>query len=192
LEGCSRAVNVVSIHQSSYPSPLTERLGTNPNGFTSPSPPLSTASTSPTSSPSPPSRVAVGTRPSGHPSSCQVARVNRLDPLRLTPTRRRHFGKPFRGLPGHGIMPAQFARRFSNVQRHNAFCGPQNRLRAKQGTFPSTASRKRRGQASRARRRASLRRSRPEVAAKVRRRKSLPLRVVSRRRYFPWRRSRPR
>jgi hypothetical protein len=27
LEGCSRAVNVVSIHQSSYPSPLTKRSG---------------------------------------------------------------------------------------------------------------------------------------------------------------------
>jgi hypothetical protein len=34
LEGYSWAMNV-SIHQSSYPSPLTERLGTNPTGFTS-------------------------------------------------------------------------------------------------------------------------------------------------------------
>jgi hypothetical protein len=27
LEGCSRAVNVISIHESSYPPSLIERLG---------------------------------------------------------------------------------------------------------------------------------------------------------------------
>ena len=35
LEGCSRAVNVVSTHQSSYPTPLIERSGTNPSGIIS-------------------------------------------------------------------------------------------------------------------------------------------------------------
>ena len=35
LEGCSRAVNVVSTHQSSYPTPLIKRSETNPSGFTS-------------------------------------------------------------------------------------------------------------------------------------------------------------
>ena len=33
LEGCSQAVNVVSTHQSSYPTPLIERSGTNPSGI---------------------------------------------------------------------------------------------------------------------------------------------------------------
>ena len=35
LEGCSRAVNVVSTHQSSYPTPLIERSGTNLSGIIS-------------------------------------------------------------------------------------------------------------------------------------------------------------
>ena len=35
LEGCSRAMNVVSTHQSSYPTPPIERSGTNPSGISS-------------------------------------------------------------------------------------------------------------------------------------------------------------